>query len=62
MPGLASDQATLEEILEVKGEPLCEQELWALLLEGGNALKSVLSKSMNFIYLYFYQKMPSTAY
>jgi len=45
MPGLASDQATLDEILEVRGEPLNEKELWAVLLEGGNALKSVLSKS-----------------
>ena len=45
MPGLAPDQATLDEILEVRAEPLNEQELWSVLLESGNALKSVLSKS-----------------
>lgn len=47
MPGLASDQATLEEILEVQGEPLNEEELWSVLLEGGNVLKSVIRKSMS---------------
>eukprot|EP00111_Clytia_hemisphaerica_P009394 TCONS_00027571-protein len=45
MPGLASDQATLDEILEVRAEPLTEQELWSVLLECGNALKSILSKT-----------------
>lgn len=45
MPGLAPDQATLDEILEVRGEPLNENELWSVLLESGNALKSVLSKT-----------------
>ena len=45
MPGLASDEATLEEILEVRAEPLNEVELWSVLLECGNALKSVLGKS-----------------
>lgn len=45
MPGLASDQATLGEVLEVRAEPLNEEELWSVLFESGNALKSVLSKS-----------------
>lgn len=45
MPGLSSDQATLEEILEVRAEPLNEEELWSVLLESGNALKSILGKS-----------------
>lgn len=45
MPGLASDQATLGEVLEVRAEPLNEEELWSVLYESGNALKSVLGKS-----------------
>lgn len=44
MPSLPFDQATLEEVLEVRGEPLYEEELWALVMEGVNALRSVLSK------------------
>lgn len=39
MPGLAANQVTLNEVLEVKGGPLNEDELWALLYESCDVVK-----------------------
>lgn len=41
MPALAADQVTLEEVLEVKGGPLTEQQLWSLLCLSSEALQDV---------------------
>ena len=46
MPPLSFDEASLDEILEVRGQPLTEKELWAVLLEGAKTLKSVLVKGL----------------
>ena len=39
MPVLAADQVTLGEVLEVKGGPLTEQQLWSLLCLSSEALQ-----------------------
>ena len=39
MPGLAANQVTLNEVLEVRGGPLNEDELWALLYESCDVVK-----------------------
>ena len=44
MPPLSFDEASLDEILEVRGQPLTEKELWAVLLEGAKTLKVFWSK------------------
>ena len=44
MPCLAFDQSTLNEVLEVRAEPLVEFELWCLILQGSLALQNVLLK------------------
>ena len=44
MPPLPDDSATLDEVLEVRGEPLTEEELWAVLLESCLALGKHLIK------------------
>ncbi|XP_028396908.1 tyrosine-protein phosphatase non-receptor type 13-like [Dendronephthya gigantea] len=43
MPVLAANQVTLAEILEVKGSPLNEEEIWAVLSHAGKAIERVLS-------------------
>ncbi|XP_047128653.1 tyrosine-protein phosphatase non-receptor type 13 isoform X1 [Hydra vulgaris] len=44
MPLLAFDQTTLNEVLEVRAEPLFESELWSLLLQASLALQSIMDK------------------
>ena len=39
MPGLAANQVTLNEVLEVRGGPLNEDELWALLYQSCDVVK-----------------------
>ncbi|XP_065071560.1 tyrosine-protein phosphatase non-receptor type 13-like isoform X2 [Rhopilema esculentum] len=41
MPGLSSNQVTLSEVLEVRGSPLYEDELWALVYEICDAIKNI---------------------
>ena len=46
MPVLAANQVSLAEVLEVKGGPLSEEEIWAVLCQAGNELEHVLAKGM----------------
>ncbi len=41
MPGLAANQVTLNEVLEVRGGPLNEDELWAILFECSEKVKNI---------------------
>jgi hypothetical protein len=43
MPVLAANQVTLAEVLEVKGSPLNEEEIWAVLSHSGKAIEQVLA-------------------
>ena len=40
---LAANQVTLTEVLEVKGSPLNEEEIWAVLSQAGKAIERVLA-------------------
>ncbi len=44
MPVLAANQVTLAEVLEVKGSPLNEEEIWAVLSQAGKAIEQVLAE------------------
>ena len=44
MPGLSASQVTLNEVLEVRGGPMYEDELWALLYESCDAIKDLILK------------------
>ena len=44
MPVLAANQVTLSEVLEVKGSPLNEEEIWAVLSQAGKAIEQVLAE------------------
>ena len=46
MPALAANQVTLAEVLEVKGGPLNEDEIWGILSQASNELEAVLAKGM----------------
>lgn len=44
MPALVANTVTLEEVLEVRGGPLNEQELWSILTQACEALQDVFIK------------------
>ena len=44
MPVLAANQVTLAEVLEVKGAPLNEEEIWAVLCQAGKELELLLAR------------------
>ena len=46
MPGLSPNQVTLSEVLEVRGGPLEEDELWALLYECCDSVKDYFLRGM----------------
>ena len=52
MPGLSANQVTLCEVLEVRGSPMHEDELWAVLYQSCDALKDIFLKGLQCIYLY----------
>ena len=53
MPALAADQVTLEEVLQVRGEPLTEQQLWCLLCLSSEALQDIFSDGECFLNVCF---------
>ena len=44
MPVLTANQVTLSEVLEVKGLPLNEEEIWAVLSQASKAIEQVLAE------------------
>lgn len=46
MPALTANTVTLEEVLEVRGGPLTEEELWAVLSQSCEALQDVFQRGM----------------
>lgn len=46
MPALAANQVTLAEVLEVKGVPLNEEEIWAVLCQAGKELELLLAQGL----------------
>ena len=53
MPVLAANQVTLAEVLEVKGSPLNEEEIWAVLSQAGKAIERVLAEGKSKLGLCF---------
>ena len=47
MPVLAANQVTLAEVLEVKGSPLNEEEIWAVLSQAGKSIEKILAEGMS---------------
>ena len=50
---LAANQVTLAEVLEVKGSPLNEEEIWAVLSQAGKAIERVLAEGKSKLGLCF---------
>ena len=46
MPGLSASQVTFGEVLEVRGSPMHEDELWAVLYESCDSLKDIFLKGL----------------
>ena len=44
MPVLSANQVTLAEVLQVKGSPLNEEEIWAVLSQASKAIEKILAK------------------
>ena len=49
MPALTANSVTLEEVLEVRGGPLHEQEVWALLCFSSEALQDIFLEGEEFL-------------
>ena len=50
MPGLSANQVVLSEVLEVRGGPLYEDELWAVLYESCDSVKDMFLRGLYLIF------------